>query len=208
MFRLTRLKFGVCQVDSTQVWTVLDLYFACARPKFQLSPPKSGVFRMCLTYVSTVLDSYFVCARTMFWLFLPDLCMFRVRSTYVLTVRDLCFDCARNMFRLCSTIIRLRLTCVSTKLDVCFDLPDRNRVCVECARLKIGLCSTYVSPVLEPSFNSLHQNRVRFERARLMFQLFWPKVCLWQHFDQILVCSDFLGPLSACFNFLDQIRYV
>ena len=128
---------------------MLDLCFACARSKFQLSPPKWGVFGMCLTYVSTVLDSYFVCDRTMFWLFLPDLCMFRVRSTYVLTVRDLCFDCARNMFRLCSTIIRLSLTCVSTKLDVCFDLPDRNRVCVECARLKTGPCSTYVSTVLD-----------------------------------------------------------
>ena len=73
------------------------------------------------------------------------------------------------------------------------------------ARLKIGPCSTYVSPVLEPSFNSLHRNRVRFERARLMFQLFWPKVGLWQRFDQILVCSDFPGLLSACFYFLDQI---
>ena len=139
---------------------------------------------------------------------------------------DLCFDRTRHMFGLCLTnvstfsnkfvknfecaraIIRLCLICVSTKIDVCFDLHDRNLVCVKCARLRFGPCSTYVSPVLEPSFNSLQQNRVRFERARPMFQLFWPKVGLWQRFDQILACSDFLGPLSACFDFLDQIQYV
>ena len=149
------------------------------------------MFGLCLTNVSTFSTKFinnFECACAIIWL-----CW-----TYVLTLLDLFFDFARP-------IIRLSLTCVSTKLDVCFDLPDRNRVCVECARLKIGPCSTYVSPVLEPSFNSLHRNRVRLERARLMFQLFWPKVGLWQRFDQILVCSDFLGPLSACFDFLDQI---
>ena len=121
--------------------------------------------------------------------------MFWLCSTNVSTFLDLYFHFARFVFRLCSTIIRLSLSCVSTKLDLCFGLLDRNRVCFECARLKFGPCSTYVSPVVDLSFNSLHRNRVCSECTWLMFQ-----PCSIHILSVLELCFDFFLPNLCMFR--------
>ena len=130
---------------------------------------------------------------------------------------------------MCSIYVSTFQTEIGHVLDLCFDFPDHNWACFDCARLmfrlsrpKLGmfrLCSTYVltfptkighvSIVLDLCFDFPDHNWACFDCARLMFRLSRPKL------DMFRLCSTYvltfptkIGHVSIvldlCFDFPDQ----